>query len=49
MSGMEEKKLAEEKKEKETPSLKGTFISVMLLGLFLVLSWAGAFALFISR
>ncbi|MFD2192990.1 cytochrome c oxidase subunit 2A [Oceanobacillus bengalensis] len=31
------------------PKLKGTFISVMLLGGFLVVSWIGAFLLFISR
>lgn len=30
-------------------SLKGTFVSVMLLGLFLVLSWVGMFLLFIAR
>ncbi|GAB7055044.1 cytochrome c oxidase subunit 2A [Paenibacillus naphthalenovorans] len=30
-------------------SLKGTFVSVMLLGLFLVLSWVGVFLLFMAR
>ncbi|MBC5637030.1 MULTISPECIES: cytochrome c oxidase subunit 2A [Ornithinibacillus] len=35
--------------EKEKPELKGTFISVMLLGVFIIISWIGAFALFISR
>ncbi|SES79586.1 hypothetical protein SAMN05216389_102208 [Oceanobacillus limi] len=50
MSNLHEKKQETKvKTEKESPSLKGTFISVMLLGLFLVLSWVGAFMLFISR
>ncbi|WP_019532887.1 cytochrome c oxidase subunit 2A [Paenibacillus ginsengihumi] len=31
------------------PVLKGTFASVMLLGLFLLLSWIAVFALFIAR
>lgn len=31
------------------PSLKGTFTSVMLLGLFLVVSWVGVFILFLNR
>lgn len=35
-------------KEKE-PNLKGTFASVMILGAFLVVTWIGAFSLFISR
>ncbi|WP_127588540.1 cytochrome c oxidase subunit 2A [Paenibacillus koleovorans] len=30
-------------------SLKGTLVSVLLLGLFLVLVWVGVFALFASR
>lgn len=34
---------------KEEPSLKGTFASVMLLGAFIVLTWALVFALFIAR
>jgi len=34
---------------KDDPSLMGTFISVMLLGGILVLSWASVFYLFISR
>nr|WP_245580965.1 cytochrome c oxidase subunit 2A [Paenibacillus ginsengihumi] len=29
--------------------MKGTFASVMLLGLFLLLSWIAVFALFIAR
>jgi hypothetical protein len=30
-------------------SLKGTFVSVMLLGGFLVVTWVGVFVLFIAR
>jgi hypothetical protein len=30
-------------------TLKGTFLSVMLLGGFIVLSWLGVFILFINR
>jgi hypothetical protein len=30
-------------------SLKGTFIAVMLLGIFMLVSWFGAYALFLSR
>lgn len=34
----------------ETPiHLKGTFIAVMLLGVFMVISWFGIYALFLSR
>jgi hypothetical protein len=33
----------------EEHSLKGTFVSVMLLAGFIVLTWLGVFALFISR
>lgn len=35
--------------EKKEYSLKGTFISVMLLGVFIIVSWAGVFALFQLR
>jgi hypothetical protein len=31
------------------PSLKGTFLAVMLLGGFIAVSWALVFALFLSR
>ncbi|MNW19103.1 hypothetical protein D3C71_2189450 [compost metagenome] len=31
------------------PSLKGTFASVLLLGLFLVVSWVAIFILFLAR
>ncbi|HLR66283.1 subunit I/II of b(o/a)3-type cytochrome C oxidase [Virgibacillus alimentarius] len=30
-------------------SLKGTFVSVMLLGGFIILSWLGVWGLYISR
>lgn len=30
-------------------SLKGTFLSVMLLGGFIVLTWLGVFILYINR
>lgn len=33
----------------EEHSLKGTFVSVMLLGGFLVLSWLSVFLLFVFR
>lgn len=38
-----------EASENEKPNLKGTFISVMLLGVLILISWFGAYALFISR
>lgn len=36
-------------KAKEEPGLKGTFVSVMLLGAFLIVTWVAVFILFISR
>lgn len=33
----------------EEPSLKGAFVSVMLLGSFIALSWLAVFLLYISR
>lgn len=33
----------------EEHSLRGTFVSVMLLGGFLTVTWLGVFFLFISR
>lgn len=35
--------------KKEEPVLKGTFVSVMLLCAFIVLSWVGVFILFVVR
>lgn len=45
-----EKKSTEVKAEIETKhSLKGTFISVMLIGSFIVVLWVSIFLLFLSR
>jgi hypothetical protein len=35
--------------EEKEPELKGTFASVMLVGAFIVITWIGAFSLFLSR
>ncbi|MGP4107154.1 cytochrome c oxidase subunit 2A [Virgibacillus sp. L01] len=35
--------------KKESPNLKGTFILVMMLGLFILASWFGVYALFVIR
>ena len=40
---------ANETEEKKDFSLKGSFISVLILGAFIVLSWAGVYAIFITR
>ncbi|MEC5422510.1 cytochrome c oxidase subunit 2A [Virgibacillus sp. C22-A2] len=48
MSSVQERK-PQTDTQKEEPNLKGTFISVMLIGLFIIVSWAGVFALFIGR
>ncbi|GAA0433587.1 MAG: cytochrome c oxidase subunit 2A [Bacillota bacterium] len=42
-----EKQKSEERVE--TPNLKGTLLSVLLLGVFIIVSWFGVFALFLSR
>lgn len=45
-----EKKPAEQSGNPETGmNLKGTFISVMLLGVFILVLWFGLYALFLSR
>ncbi|PXY53762.1 cytochrome c oxidase subunit 2A [Virgibacillus profundi] len=44
----EEKKRTDFDLEKE-PNLKGTLISVSLVGLFIVIAWVGAFILFVTR
>lgn len=36
-------------RKKSDPNLKGTFISVLLLGVFLIVSWVGVYVLFIIR
>ncbi|MDF2961249.1 MAG: Cytochrome c oxidase subunit IIa family [Paenibacillus sp.] len=38
-----------DKQPKHEESLKGTLVSVMLLGAFLILTWVGVFALFVAR
>lgn len=43
------KQLAKHKSIVEEPALKGTFVSVLLLGLFIAVTWIGVFALFIVR
>ncbi|MGM8211578.1 cytochrome c oxidase subunit 2A [Virgibacillus sp. W0430] len=40
---------SKEAHEKQETAFKGTFISVMILGLFLIVSWVGVWALFLSR
>ena len=35
--------------QKQEPNLKGTLISVSILGIILLVSWFGAFMLFLSR
>ena len=42
------KPLGKEGKDKEQ-TLKGTFVSVLLLALFIVVTWLGVFVLFIAR
>ncbi|WP_405101901.1 cytochrome c oxidase subunit 2A [Oceanobacillus sp. FSL H7-0719] len=44
----EKKKQLNTHQEKE-PNLKGTLISVSILGIFLLVTWIGAFMLFLSR
>lgn len=38
-----------EKFEVEEVDLKGTFISVMAIGVFIIISWAAIYVLFITR
>ncbi|AIF43611.1 hypothetical protein [Virgibacillus sp. SK37] len=35
--------------KKEEPILKGTFISVLFVGVFIILSWVAVYLLFILR
>lgn len=48
MAKREEKVLSKEE-EKHEPDLRGTFISVSILGIFLVVTWIGVWALYLSR
>ncbi|MEN2766217.1 cytochrome c oxidase subunit 2A [Ornithinibacillus xuwenensis] len=40
---------ASKDKEKNRQDLKGTLVSVSILGAILIISWVGAYILFISR
>lgn len=44
----EKKKQVDTNQEKE-PNLKGTLISVSFVGIFILVTWIGAFMLFLSR
>ncbi len=44
----EKKKQIDANQEKE-PNLKGTLVSVSILGVILLVTWFGAFMLFLSR
>lgn len=44
----EKKKQLDSEQEKET-NLKGTLISVSFVGVFILVTWIGAFMLFLSR
>ncbi|MBD3919630.1 cytochrome c oxidase subunit 2A [Paenibacillus sp. PR3] len=35
--------------DKKEPGLSGTFVSVLILGAFIAISWIGVFVLFIAR
>lgn len=48
MSQSQEKEKKQEKKMEEH-SLKGTFVSVMLLGAFLLASWLGVWVIYLIR
>lgn len=37
------------KQENEKHSLKGTFVSVMIVGAAIVISWFGVFMIFLNR
>lgn len=39
----------EDTSEKKDYSLKGSFVSVLILGIFIILSWGGVYAIFIMR
>ncbi|HLQ71792.1 MAG TPA: cytochrome c oxidase subunit 2A [Bacillota bacterium] len=46
---MEQHNKTSETSEKREFSLKGTLFSVMFLGGFIIISWFGVYALFLSR
>lgn len=45
---LDQRPIKRQKKE-EKSSLKGTFVSVMTLGLFIIISWAGVWVLYLTR
>ncbi|MFU0791668.1 cytochrome c oxidase subunit 2A [Virgibacillus proomii] len=47
MSTMNKKKKSEQ--QHKEPNLKGTLISVFLLGLFIIVAWFSVFYIFIDR
>jgi hypothetical protein len=49
MSGIEEKKKEQVTHDEKEPDLRGTFISVLFVGLFIIVSWVLVYALFIIR
>ena len=49
MASIEEKKKEQVTHDKKEPDLRGTFISVLLVGLFIIVSWILVYALFIVR
>lgn len=44
-----EQMLAQNESKDAEPSLKGTLVSVFLVGAFIVVTWTAAFMLFVSR
>ena len=46
---MKNKQPQQQENNESSIHFKGTFIAVMLLGVFLVVSWFGIYALFLSR
>lgn len=44
-----EKKAMDEQNTGQDENLKGTFVSVLILGGFLVVSWVGVWALYLIR
>jgi len=46
---MAEKKELKQESHHEEPNLKGTFISVMFVGGFIVISWLVVFIIFLMR
>jgi len=49
MSSIEDKNQEEKTHEEKEPDLRCTFISVLLVGLFIIVSWVLVYALFIIR